>query len=99
MHDLEEKEASKSTESKGSNASDPASLDLMSDLVSGSADCDPVPHFGYSFVQTDANGIPHKTTVIDVDEETGRRLLEYVHRQVEWVEPSILQDSIIPQKC
>ena len=51
---------SKSTESLGSNAPDPATLDLMSDLVSGSADFDPVPYLGFSFVCVDTHGIPHE---------------------------------------
>ena len=33
--------------------------------------------------------------VIDVDKETGRILLEYVHGQVEWVEPNILQEALL----
>ena len=49
----------------------------------------------YSFVRADAHDIPHKTTVIDVDEETGRVLLEYVHGQTEWVEPNILQEALL----
>ena len=85
---------SKSIESKGSNVPDPTSLDLMSDLVGGSTDFDPIPHLGYSFVWADTNGIPHKTTVINVDEKTGCILLEYIHGQVEWVEPNILQEAL-----
>ena len=39
----------------------PTTLDLMSDLVGGSADFDPIPYLGYSFVRADAHNIPHKT--------------------------------------
>ena len=67
----------------------------MSDLVSGSADFDPVAYLGYSFVCADTHGIPHKTTVIDVDKETGRILLEYILGQTEWVEPNILQRAFL----
>ena len=67
----------------------------MSDLVGGSADFDPIPYLGYSFVHADAHNVPHKTMVIDVDEETGRVLLEYVHGQMEWVEPNILQEALL----
>ena len=94
------KHASKSTESKGSNAPDPATLDLMSDLVSGSADFDPVPYLGYSFVNADIHadihGIPHKMNGHwHIDKETGRILLEYIHGQVERVEPNILQEALL----
>ena len=77
------------------NPPDPATLDLMSDLVGGSLDFDPIPHLGYSFVHADTNGIPHMTMVIDVDEETGHILLEYLHGQVKWVEPNILQEALL----
>ena len=80
-------QATKSTEFKGSNAPDSTTLDLRSDLVGGSADFDPVPHLGYSFVHADTNGILHQIMVINVYEETGCILLEYVHGQVECVEP------------
>ena len=59
--------------------SNPAELDLMSDLVGGSADFNPIQYLGYSFVHADTDSIPHKTTVINVDKETGRILLEYIH--------------------
>ena len=71
----------------------------MSDLVGGSADFDPITYLGYSFVRADAHDIPHKTTVIDVDEETGRVLLEYVHGQTEWVEPNILQEALLSREA
>ena len=74
-------------------------LDLMSDLVGGSADFNPIPYLRYSFVRADAHDIPHKTTVIDVDEETGRVLLEYVHGQTEWVEPNILQEALLSREA
>ena len=67
----------------------------MSDLVSGLADFDPVPYLGFSFVCVDTHGIPHQTMVIDVDKETGHILLEYIHGQVEWVEPNILQEALL----
>ena len=73
----------------------PAELDLMSDLVGGSADFDPIQYLGYSFVRTDTHSIPHKTTVIDVDKETGRNLLEYIHGQTEWVKPNIVQEALL----
>ena len=103
------KRASTSTESKGSiiapmepdtrRKGSPTTLDLMSDLVGGSADFDPIPYLGYSFVRADAHDIPHKTTVIDVDKETGRVLLEYIHRQTEWVEPNILQEALLSREA
>ena len=74
----------------------PAELDLMCDLVGGSADFDPIQYLGYSFVRVDTHDIPHKTMVIDVDKETGRILLEYIHGQMEWVEPNIVQEAMLP---
>ena len=53
--------ASTSTESKGSTAPDPATLDLMSDLVGGSVDFNPVAYLGYFFVRADTHSIPPKT--------------------------------------
>ena len=42
---------------------------MMSDLVGGSANFDPIQYLGYSFVRADTHDIPHKTMVIDVDKE------------------------------
>ena len=71
----------------------------MSDLVGGSADFNPILYLGYSFVHEEVHAIPHKTTVIKVDEETGRVLLEYVHGQTEWIEPNILQEELLSREA
>ena len=99
------KQASTSTESKGSMApakgsmapnTNPAALDLMGDLVGGSADFDPIQYLGYSFVRMRIlTTFHHKTMVINVDKETGRILLEYIHGQTEWVEPNIVQEALL----
>ena len=52
---------------------DPASLHLMSDIVGGSADFDPVPQLGYSFVCADTNGI---STQDDVHQHVNEEKLD-----------------------
>eukprot|EP00957_Ditylum_brightwellii_P041687 3157274-Ditylum_brightwellii.AAC.1 len=39
--------------------------------------------------------VPTKTKVIEVDKDTGKVLLEYVHGGLELVEPNILQEALL----
>ena len=76
------KQVSSSTESKGSAAPDPVALDLTSDLswwISGFR-TRPIPGLFLCTCEI-PTVIPHKTTVIDVNKETGHILLEYIHGQ------------------
>ena len=50
---------------------------------------------GYTFVREDKQSVPTKTSVVEVDEDTGRVLLEYVSGELEWVEPNIVQEAIL----
>lgn len=56
---------------------------------------DPNNHLGMQFIRKDQAGVPTKTTVTEVDEETGKVLLEYIHGNYEWVMPNIVQEAII----
>ena len=39
--------------------------------------------------------MPTKTKVIEVDEDTGKVMLEYVHGGLELVEPNIIQEALL----
>eukprot|EP00957_Ditylum_brightwellii_P140456 10701497-Ditylum_brightwellii.AAC.1 len=51
-------------------------------------------HIGFEFVHNDKRKVPTKTKVIEVDEDTGKVLLEHVHGGLELVEPNILQEAL-----
>ena len=79
-------------------------LDLLSDLVNSPMPVvdpsdvngfDATEHIGFEFVRNDKSKVPTKTTVIEVDEDTGNVLLEYVHGGLELVEPNILQEALL----
>ena len=79
-------------------------LDLLSDLVNSPIPVvdpsdvngfDATEHIGFEFVRNDKSKVPTKTTVIEVDEDTGNVLLEYVHGGLELVEPNILQEALL----
>eukprot|EP00957_Ditylum_brightwellii_P031549 2392580-Ditylum_brightwellii.AAC.1 len=52
-------------------------------------------HICFEFVHKDKRKVPTKTKVIEVDEDTGKVLLEYVHGGLELVEPNILQEALL----
>ena len=57
-------------------------MDLLSEISGGSSgriDC--TDWIGMSFIKADPKGIPTKTTVIEVDDETGKVLVAYALRQ------------------
>ena len=75
-------------------------LDLLSDFTSGNS-CDDFDAAGLidsTFVREDPQGIPTRTTVVEVDEETGKILLEYSHGQHEWVQPNIVQEALLSRE-
>eukprot|EP00957_Ditylum_brightwellii_P059532 4520548-Ditylum_brightwellii.AAC.1 len=51
-------------------------------------------HIGFEFVHKDKREVSTKTKVIEVDEETGKVLLEYVHGELELFEPKIIQEVL-----
>ena len=73
-------------------------LDLHSELQKARpVNFDPTTTLGISFVREDSRNIPTKTTVMEVDEETGRVLLEYTHGDLEWVQLNVIQEALITQ--
>eukprot|EP00957_Ditylum_brightwellii_P195318 14880695-Ditylum_brightwellii.AAC.1 len=52
-------------------------------------------HIGFEFVHKDKREVPTKTKVVEVDEDTGKILLEYVHGGLELVEPNIIQEALL----
>ena len=82
-------------------------LDLLSDIVNSPMPVvdpseingfDATEHIGFEFVRNDKRKVPTKTKVIEVDEDTGKVLLEYVHGGLELVEPNILQEALLSRK-
>ena len=45
------------------------------------------------FVRKDKRNVPTKTKVIEVDEDTGKVMLEYLHGGLELVEPNVIQEA------
>ena len=88
------------SEIEGSPPQEPQ-LDLLSDLVNSPMPVfDPTEfeakdHIGFEFVHTDKQEIPTKAKVIEIDEDTGKALLEYVHGGLEYVEPNIIQEALL----
>jgi len=85
-------------ESEGSEK-EKVSLDFLSDLtnsappivdVSNVNGFDVEAHKGLEFIKKDNRGVPAKTKVIDVNKETEKSLLEYVHGGLEWVDSNII---------
>ena len=74
-------------------------MDLLSEMANTKCpDFDPSLHMGYSFFKNDKRQVPTKTTVIEVDEDTGKILLEYISGELEWVEPNIVQEAILSRQ-
>eukprot|EP00957_Ditylum_brightwellii_P015084 1137990-Ditylum_brightwellii.AAC.1 len=42
-------------------------------------------HIGFEFIHKDKCGVPTKAKVIEVDKDTGRVMLEYVHGVWKWL--------------
>jgi len=89
-----------------SEGSPPASpgLDLLSEMCNSSPpefDITQIngfnanDHIGLEFLKKDSRNVPAKAKVIEVDEETGRVMLEYIHGGLEWVEPNVIQEAIL----
>ena len=69
---------------------------MLSEMTNSNCpDFDPTLHMGYTFVRDDKRSVPTKTTVVEVDKDTGRVLLEYISGELEWVEPNIVQEAIL----
>eukprot|EP00957_Ditylum_brightwellii_P044396 3369313-Ditylum_brightwellii.AAC.1 len=50
------------------------------------------------FIHMDKRGIPTKATIMEVDEETGKVILEYIHGGLEVVEPNIIQEALLSRE-
>jgi len=86
--------------------SDPAlELDLLSEITNSAmplidkTEFQVSDHIGLEFVRKDPAGVPVKTKVIEVDDETGKALLEYVHGNYEWVMPNVVQEALLSRAC
>ena len=79
-------------------------LDLLSELVNShtpEVDITEIDglkdHIGFEFVRKDSREVPTKAKVIEIDEDTGRVMLEYIHGGLEWVDPNVIQEALISQ--
>ena len=79
-------------------------LDLLSDLAISSPPeidlsningFDATKHVGEQFVREDKQQILTETKIIEVDDDTGKILLEYIHGGLEWVEPNVVQEALL----
>eukprot|EP00957_Ditylum_brightwellii_P179455 13670567-Ditylum_brightwellii.AAC.1 len=92
-------------EIEGSQQQTAPTMDLLSELVNS-----PMPvidstkinitfnteeHIGMEFIRNDQHSVPTKTNVIEVNEDTGKVLLEYVHGDLELVEANIIQEALL----
>ena len=82
-------------------------LDLLSELVNSPTPTwdptsingfNPHDHIGKEFIHMDKKGIPTKSTIMEVDEDTGKVILEYIHGGLEVVEPNIIQEALLSRE-
>ena len=81
------------------------SLDLLSKVVNSSVpEIDPTTinflfnaqdHIRLEFIQKDMRGVHTKTNVIEVDEDTGKVMLEYIRGGLEIIEPNIIHEEVL----
>eukprot|EP00957_Ditylum_brightwellii_P138031 10523219-Ditylum_brightwellii.AAC.1 len=93
------------TEIEGSESA--TNLDLLSDLVnSAMPEVDPLMINGFQadnliglvFIHKDKCGVPTKAKVIEVDKDTIRVMLEYVHGGLEVVELNLIQETLLSKE-
>ena len=53
---------------------------------------------GATFIREDDRQVPTKTTVMEVDEDTGKLLLEYANGTLEWVQPNVVQEALLSRE-
>ena len=91
---------------EGSEKAD-VKIDLLSDIVKSTSpevnittinDFNTSEHIGFEFIRKDQQDVPAKTKIIEVDEDTGRALLEYIHGGLEWVEPNVIQEALLSRE-
>ena len=75
-----------------------AELGLLTELGGPSMEVDPTDFMRFTFITPDNRGVPTKTTVVEVDEEMGKILIEYAHGQEEWVLPNIIQEAMLSRE-
>eukprot|EP00957_Ditylum_brightwellii_P152649 11619405-Ditylum_brightwellii.AAC.1 len=46
----------------------------------------------------DKKGVPTKATIMEVNEETGKVILKYIHGGLEVVEPNIIQEALLSRE-
>eukprot|EP00957_Ditylum_brightwellii_P103051 7853363-Ditylum_brightwellii.AAC.1 len=61
----------------------------------GNISFDTNEHIGFEFIRKDKREVPIKTKVLEVDEDTGKVLLEYVHGGFELVEANAIQKALL----
>ena len=79
-------------------------LDLLTEMVNSNTPevdittvngFDANDHVGMEFVKKDKRDVPTKVTVVKVDKDTGKVLLEYIHGGLELVSPNIIQEALL----
>eukprot|EP00957_Ditylum_brightwellii_P068843 5225678-Ditylum_brightwellii.AAC.1 len=50
------------------------------------------------FIHTDRKGVPTKTTVAEVDADTSKVVLKYIHGRLDIVEPSVIQEALLSKE-
>eukprot|EP00957_Ditylum_brightwellii_P189333 14410789-Ditylum_brightwellii.AAC.1 len=58
----------------------------------------PNKHIGMEFIHMDKKGVPTIATIMEVNEETGKVILEYMHGGLEMVEPNIIQEALLSRE-
>eukprot|EP00957_Ditylum_brightwellii_P012172 919449-Ditylum_brightwellii.AAC.1 len=52
-------------------------------------------HIGMEFIRNNQRNVPTKTKVIEVNENTGKVPLEYVHGGLELVDANVIQETLL----
>lgn len=78
--------------------------DVMVDItsVNGAAtpsnNFDPNQHIGLQFVHTDKNNVPTRTKVVEVNEDTRKLMIKYIHGGLEMVDLNIIQEALLSKE-
>ena len=77
---------------------DTLDLSRVNGVTSSNDQFDPNNHIELQFIQTDKNNVPTRTEVVEVDKDTGKVMLEYIHGGLEMVDPNVIQEALLAKE-
>ena len=83
---------------KNPNEGDTVDFSSVNSVASPNDSFDAKDHIGLQFVRTDKNNVPIRTKVVEVDEDTRKVMLEYIHGGLEMVDPNVIQEALLSRE-